>query len=139
MRLSNAETDRLEKLGEVLMQLSALPRPLEAKTIRKLAFRFGRRVITDALVVDMGRRDAKIDSELWTAAGSAPTHSPFTGAMVIKRGVPAGPIIGEIIRHADAAWEASDFSSDPKLLQNLLSEAIARYSDKVVTAPTAIE
>ena len=139
MRLSNAETDRLEKLGEVLMQLSALPRPLTAKTIRKLAFRFGRRVITDALVVDMGRRDTKIDSELWTAAGSAPTHSPFTGAMVIKRGVVAGPVIGEIIRHAEAAWEASDFSSDPKLLQNLLSEAIARYSDTVAAAPTPVE
>lgn len=139
MRLSNTETDRLEKLGEVLMQLSALPRPLTAKTIRKLAFRFGRRVITDALVVDMGRRDAKIDSELWTAAGSAPTHSPFNGAMVIKRGVPAGPMIGEIIRHADAAWEASDFSSDPQLLQNLISEAIARYSETAVAAPAPVE
>jgi len=111
MRLSNAETDRLEKLGEVLMQLSALPRPLlgevlmqlsalprplNAKQIRKMAFRYGRRVITDALIVDMGRRDAKVDAELWTAAGSAPTHSPFTGAMVIKRGVPAGPLVGQI-------------------------------------------
>lgn len=136
MRLSNTETDRLEKLGEVLMQLSALPRPLTAKLIRKLAFRFGRRVITDALVVDMGRRDAKIDAELWTAAGSAPTHSPFTGAIVIKRGVPAGPAVGQIIRQAEAAWEASDFSSDPQLLQNLISEAIARYSDRRAMAPS---
>jgi len=134
MRLSNAETDRLEKLGEVLMQLSALPRPLNAKQIRKMAFRYGRRVITDALIVDMGRRDAKVDAELWTAAGSAPTHSPFTGAMVIKRGVPAGPLVGQIIRHAEAGWEASDFSSDAQILQNLISEAIARYSDGVVSS-----
>ena len=134
MRLSNTETDRLEKLGEVLMQLSALPRPLAPKQIRKLAFHFGRRVTIDALIVDMGRRDAKLDSELWMAAGSAPTHSPFTGAMVIKRGVPAGPLIGQIIRHAEAAWEASDFSSDPQLLQNLISEAIARYSGGVASS-----
>jgi len=81
-----------------------------------------------------GVRDAKVDAELWTAAGSAPTHSPFTGAMVIKRGVPAGPLVGQIIRHAEAGWEASDFSSDAQILQNLISEAIARYSDGVVSS-----
>ncbi len=133
LRLSNPETERLSKLGQVLMQLSALPRPLNPKEIRKIAFRVGRRATTDALVIDAGRRDVKVASELWLAAGSAPTHSPFTGAALIKRGIAAGPLVGTIIRHAETAWADADFPSDPESLRSLMAEAITRYSGPVQT------
>ena len=133
LRLSNPESERLAKLGQVLMQLSALPRPLNPKEIRKLAFRVGRRATTDALVIDAGRRDVKVSSELWLAAGSAPTHTPFNGAAVIKRGIPAGPLVGNVIRHAETAWADADFPSDPESLRRLMAEAITRYAGSVQT------
>jgi poly(A) polymerase len=133
LRLSNTETDRLTKLGQVLMQLSALPRPLIAKEIRKIAFRIGRQATTEALVIDAGRRDVKVPTELWMAAGSAPTHSPFTGAALIKRGIPAGPLVGTIIRHAETAWADADFPSDTESLRGLMADAITRYSGSVQT------
>jgi len=133
LRLTNAETERLDRLAHVLIELSALPRPLKPRDIKALAFRHTRRITTDALVIDAGRRNVAIDRSLWEAAGSAPSSSPFTGAMMIKRGIPAGPVIGEIIRHVENNWAANDFTTNPERIAELISDAVARYSDRATS------
>ena len=133
LRLTNAETERLDKLASVLIELSALPRPLKPRDIRALAFRYTRRITTDALIIDAGRRNIAIDRSLWEAAGSAPSASPFTGAMIIKRGIPAGPIIGEIIRYVENNWAANDFTTNPERIAELISDAVGRYSGQATS------
>ena len=128
LKLSNAETDRLTNIGTALMRLSAIPRPINPSSIRKMAFRLGRRTLTEALVIDAARRNYKIDPLLLSAAGSAPTLSPFTGNMLLKRGVPQGRKIGEMIQRAEESWMAADFPSDADQLNSFLNEAIKNLS-----------
>lgn len=128
LKLSNAETDRLTNIGTALMRLSATARPIATSTIRKMAFRLGRRTLTEALVIDAARRNSSIDPALLSAAGSAPVMSPFTGSMLLKRGVPQGRKIGEIIERAEESWMAADFPSDAGQLNAYLTEAIKTLS-----------
>jgi poly(A) polymerase len=128
LKLSNAETDRLTNIGTALMRLSAIPRPINPSSIRKMAFRLGRRTLTEALVIDAARRNYKTDPLLLSAAGSAPTLSPFTGNMLLKRGVPQGRKIGEMIQRAEESWMAADFPSDADQLNSFLNEAIKNLS-----------
>ena len=128
LKLSNAETDRLTNIGTALMRLSAIPRPINPSSIRKMAFRLGRRTLTEALVIDAARRNYKTDPLLLSAAGRAPTLSPFTGNMLLKRGVPQGRKIGEMIQRAEESWMAADFPSDADQLNSFLNEAIKNLS-----------
>ena len=128
LKLSNAETYRLTNIGTALMRLSAIPRPINPSSIRKMAFRLGRRTLTEALVIDAARRNYKTDPLLLSAAGSAPTLSPFTGNMLLKRGVPQGRKIGEMIQRAEESWMAADFPSDADQLNSFLNEAIKNLS-----------
>ena len=128
LKLSNAETDRLTNIGTALMRLSAIPWPINPSSIRKMAFRLGRRTLTEALVIDAARRNYKTDPLLLSAAGSAPTLSPFTGNMLLKRGVPQGRKIGEMIQRAEESWMAADFPSDADQLNSFLNEAIKNLS-----------
>ena len=93
-----------------------------------MAFRLGRRTLTEALVIDAARRDYSTDPALLAAAGSAPTTSPFTGNMLLKRGVAEGRKIGEMIQRAEEAWIAADFPSDSAQLNGFLNEAIKTLS-----------
>jgi len=54
--------------------------------------------------------------------------SPFTGSMLLKRGVPQGRKIGEIIERAEESWMAADFPSDAGQLNAYLTEAIKTLS-----------
>jgi len=128
LKLSNAETDRLTNIGTALMRLSATARPIATSTIRKMAFRLGRRTLTEALVIDAARRNSSIDPALLSAAGSAPVMSPFTGSMLLKRGVPQGRKVGEIIQRAAESWMAADFPGDAGQLNAFLNEAIKTLS-----------
>ena len=128
LKLSNTETDRLTNIGTALMRLSATARPIATSNIRRMAFRLGRRTLTEALVIDAARRNSSIDPALLSAAGSAPVMSPFTGSMLLKRGVPQGRKIGEIIQRAEESWMAADFPSDARQLNAFLNEAIKSLS-----------
>jgi poly(A) polymerase len=128
LKLSNTETDRLTNIGTALMRLSATARPIATSNIRRMAFRLGRRTLTEALVIDAARRNSSIDPALLSAAGSAPAMSPFTGSMLLKRGVPQGRKIGEIIQRAEESWMAADFPSDARQLNAFLNEAIKSLS-----------
>ncbi len=125
LRLSNAETDRLMQLGQALTRLAGLHHPLTPLAIRKMAFRMGRRTLLEALGIEAARRNYRISADLFTAIGGAPTVSPFTGEILIKRGIAPGPELGEIIRRAEELWMDADFPSEPQRLTMILTEAMA--------------
>lgn len=123
LRLSRAESDRLSRLADAVVGLAGLPRPLQPKTIRRIAFRSGRRITMDALLLDAARRNEHVSRELMTAAGSAPSLSPFTGDMVLKRGFATGPEVGAVIRRAEEAWMDADFPTEAAQLAAILASA----------------
>ena len=128
LRLSNAEADRMTQLGQALTQLSGLSRPLSPLTVRKLAFRLGRRTVLEALGIDAARRHYTIGAELFSAVGGAPTISPFTGEILLKRGVEPGRQMGEMIRRAEEMWMDAGFPTEPDQLNSILGNAIAHLS-----------
>ena len=128
LRLSNAETDRITQIGKALMLLSIQSKRLEAKGVRKLAFRLGRRALSDALAIDGARRGYVVEPSLFEAAGGAPTLSPFTGEILLKRGLSPGRQIGEIIRRAEEAWMDADFPTEPATLGHILHDSIKHLS-----------
>jgi poly(A) polymerase len=128
LRLSNAEADRLTELGQALTRLSGFARPIGVLPIRKLAFRLGRRTVLEALGIDAARRGYLIAPELFAAIGSAPTVSPFTGDILIKRGIEPGRQMGDIIRRAEELWMDSDFPGAPERLNAILNDTMAYLS-----------
>lgn len=128
LRLSNAEAERMMQMAQALTRLSGLSRPLTEASLRKLAFRLGRHTVREALEIDAARRSYTIRSEYYAAIGGAPTVSPFTGDMLIRRGVQPGRMMGDIIRRAEDGWMDADFPAAPDRLQIILNEAIAHLS-----------
>ena len=128
LRLSNTEADRITQIGKALMLLSMQSKRLDAKGVRKLAFRLGRRALSDALAIDGARRNYLVDKALFEAAGGAPTLSPFTGEILLKRGLSPGRQIGDIIRRAEEAWMDADFPTEPATLSHILHDSIRHLS-----------
>lgn len=128
LRLSNPEADRVTELGQALTRLSGFARPIGVLPIRKLAFRLGRRTVLEALGIDAARRGYSIAPELFGAIGSAPTVSPFTGDILMKRGIEPGRRMGEIIRRAEELWMDADFPGAPERLNAILNDTMAYLS-----------
>jgi len=88
----------------------------------------GRRALSDALAIDGARRGYVVEPSLFEAAGGAPTLSPFTGEILLKRGLSPGRQIGEIIRRAEEAWMDADFPTEPATLGHILHDSIKHLS-----------
>ena len=120
LRLSNAEVTRLTAMAQALEHFHAGPiTPVEAY---RFAWNQGADAARDTAALLNARDTHRDTAALLKAAEARPTRSPFSGADLLARGIPAGPRIGQIIADAEAAWAAAGFPADaePFLAQALL-------------------
>ncbi|WP_421790690.1 CCA tRNA nucleotidyltransferase [Hyphobacterium sp.] len=119
LKLSNEEAGRLRKLAD-----GGLSREIEAKwptraELEKLVYRHGNQAIADQLFLLFA--ETREPPEGWGGAighvlSFAAPEFPVTGADLKKRGLSAGPEMGQLLRRLEEEWIESRFRLDKHTL-----------------------
>jgi poly(A) polymerase len=126
LRLSNAEAERLLALDNWRC-VAATER--DAQAARALLYRVGPQSFTDCVLLAWARSDAGAADGRWHALASLPQRwnapaFPLKAADFMRRGVAAGPLLGEALRAAEAAWIAADFPTDGAAIEAIADGAM---------------
>lgn len=114
LRLSNDETRKVHDILEAVRMMKALAMPLTDRALRAVAFRCGRAPTLAGLAIYSAEQDTPVlDNIQMAAIESAPQKSPFSGEMMLKLGLAAGPQMGRAIERAELLWIEADFPDDP--------------------------
>jgi len=133
LRLSNADTSRLEAAAIVQAALHGSGPGPDPDRLRALAYRHGPAAVRDGLRLAAARAGAwPLPPEAARAArvlDDPLPRCPWSGADLLARGLPAGPRIGRVLARAEAAWIAGNFPKDTARQAALLDAAIAADGD----------
>lgn len=127
LRLSRAERARLAAASEGWHALS----PDVPEHGRRVAlYRAGAGHFCDRVLMAWTRRGAPVGDRNWRALHALPDHwppprLPWRGGDLKKRGISAGPRVGDILRAAEERWIARGFPAEQSALDALLDEAVA--------------
>ena len=124
LRFSGAESERLLAL-EHWWKVVADP---DAQPAHALLYRLGPQSFLDRVLVAWTRSDAGAADNNWRQLASLarrwPVPSfPLKAADLVKRGVAAGPQLGNALRAAEKAWIAADFPGDGAVLNKIADDA----------------
>ncbi len=130
LRLSNAESDRLDVAARGLEALHGLSAPPSLGHLRALLFQRGARGAIDAASLAHAEGGAAAADPRWLSAyrflaDTPPPQLPFSGADLVARGVPPGRGVGAALKTLQANWIRAGFPREPETLARLLAEAIA--------------
>jgi tRNA nucleotidyltransferase/poly(A) polymerase len=129
LRLSNAETKRLDSMGHRWWRLAGM----DEATAKRRLYRLGVPRYHDRMMLAIARAGGDAGSAPWRRLielperWQAPTF-PLKAADFIARGVVQGPALGHIIALAEDAWLASDFALDPPTLTAIADQTVARFA-----------
>lgn len=129
LRLSNAESDRLDKAARVLVSLHGRASPPRQGQLRHMMFEHGQRAAGDAMLLAHAESGAPAEDEGWLAAhaflrDTPQPRLPFSGADLVARGLKPGSHIGRTLKDLQARWIRAGFPKDMHVLARLLDEAI---------------
>jgi poly(A) polymerase len=124
LRFSGAESERLLAL-EHWWKVVADP---AGQPAHALLYRLGPQSFLDRVLVAWTRSDAGAADNNWRQLASLarrwPVPSfPLKAADLVKRGVAAGPQLGNALRAAEKAWIAADFPGDGAVLNKIADDA----------------
>lgn len=125
-RLSKSESRRMVRALDRYWTLSPASDEIERKA---LLYRMGEETYCDLVLMAWANADADAKSQTWRELfelpqfWSAPVF-PITAAMAVQRGVETGKILGNILRRAETAWIQAGFSTSPREVETILTEAI---------------
>ncbi len=113
LRLSNAQRDRL------VAALGAAPVTswMGPREVRRAIWRLGAAPLHDRVMLDWAASDRPAATTQWRALlpmiDSWPRPSfPLSGQEVHAAGVPAGPMVGKVMREVETWWIDNDFTTD---------------------------
>jgi poly(A) polymerase len=113
LRLSNAEYGRLQTLA-----CSTLPSPaLPANERRIVLYRLGPQGYRDAVRLAWAKDSGTFGCQAWAEVLGLPEQwtiprFPLSGADLARRGVPAGPEMGRLLKRLEDWWMAAGFPAD---------------------------
>ncbi len=132
LRLSNAQTLHLERVGRVLEALhggwTTETSTAEEGLIRRLAFRMGAAPVRDGLAIAAAR--AGIEPRIPVAAAEAALDAasqqpPFGGAQLAARGIAPGPAMGETLARATRMWLDAGCPLDEPTVGHILDQVVS--------------
>lgn len=131
LRLSNAETARLQAAAQAFADLGERNGAPDPGELRTLLFEHGPQASADAL--RLRGAGAVGDAEAWRTAASFLADTPvpqlpFSGADITARGL-KGPAVGTAIAALRQAWAKAGFPNDPSILEMLLDSAVESSKD----------
>ena len=125
LRLANTESDRLLALEHWWrVAPGAGEQPAHA-----LLYRLGLQSFADRVFTTWARSAAGVTDASWRTLASLPQRwtapvFPLKAADFMRRGIAAGPALGETLRKAEAAWIAADFPLDQAALEAIADRAV---------------
>jgi len=130
LRLSNAESERLEAVGRALPALHGLLKPPSLGDLRRLLFTLKRQTARDLVALVHADSGARPDDERFLSAdrfleATPEPRLPIGGAEILARGVAGGQKVGETLKTLQALWIRAGFPKEPEALARLLDQAIA--------------
>ena len=128
LRLSNAETKRLDSMGHRWWRLS----DMDEQVARRRIYRLGADRYVDRIMLAWARAGEDSASKRWRELATLPRRwsapeFPLKAADFISRGLKEGPALGHVITLAEDAWLAANFPSDASVLDAIAEQAIARF------------
>ncbi len=120
LRLSNAESDALQRTAIAFEALHGVPLP-DARAARQLAHRLGLRPLLVALAAQGVASGVAVLVRLAEVA-DVPAF-PLSGRDFVAHGVVPGPQMGSALARAEALWVAADFPLDGPALAAIVAEA----------------
>jgi len=127
LKLSNEERARLvAALGDDVRIVSYL----SMREMRRALYRIGRRAFEDRVLLGWADDPKPKTATQWralialAATWEAPSL-PMSGEEVMQAGVPAGPLVGAVLREVEAWWIDADFPDDKLALVERL-KAVAQ-------------
>ncbi|KPF67858.1 hypothetical protein IP69_12110 [Bosea sp. AAP35] len=127
LRLSNEEFDRIERIALALESLSGQASPVTIVALRHLAHRIGQDAVSAGLVLlaargsEMAQRSTQ--AMIAELAGT-PAFLP-SGRHVIALGVPAGPLVGQVLVTAWRDWIESGAPAGEAAQMAVLERVVA--------------
>jgi poly(A) polymerase len=131
LRLSNAESRRLESMGDCWWQIS--PERGEAAA-RALLYKLGAENFRDRTLLALARSQAKAGDKAWhelitLPARWTPPKFPLAAKDFLDREVTKGPALGAALARAEAKWIEAGFPGERSQLASIADEA-ARAAKK---------
>ncbi|NVN85101.1 MAG: CCA tRNA nucleotidyltransferase [Rhodopseudomonas sp.] len=129
LRLSKAETKRLDSMGHRWWRLSGM----DEATARRRLYRLGEPRFHDRMMLAWARAGRVADPARWREAIALPQRwrapvFPLKAADFIARGFAQGPALGHLLTLAEDAWLAADFPLDPPALSAIADQTAARFT-----------
>jgi tRNA nucleotidyltransferase/poly(A) polymerase len=110
LRLSNAESERLDAYARALAAMRSREQLLEPVSLRRLAAEFGVEALSDAAAALLGEPRPTFTPEAlatlddYRSGTLPPPTMPLAGRDLIAAGLAKGPAIGAALARAKAAW-----------------------------------
>jgi len=126
LRLSNAQAERLEDLGNAREKIVSY---LSIKDVRRLLYRLGPKRFKDRVFLKWADDPKESNAIQWRAllAMADAWHKPvfpLTGSNVMNAGVPHGPLVGRVLAEVEEWWIESDFTDDQFSLAERLKAVV---------------
>jgi poly(A) polymerase len=129
LRLTNAETKKLDSMGHRWWRLGGM----DQATAKRRLYRLGEERYRDRLMLAWARAGQDTDPAAWRDLVTLPERwrapaFPLKAADFIARGFSAGPALGHVLTLAEDAWLAADFPLEDSALAAIADQAAARFS-----------
>lgn len=129
LRLSNDERTRAAQAAAASVILQGRDAPPSPGDLRAFLFLQGRRAACDALALAHAQSHAPPDDAAWHSAArfladTPEPRMPFGGADLIRRGLPPGKPVGDMLKRLQAAWIRAGFPDAPQDLARLIASAL---------------
>jgi poly(A) polymerase/tRNA nucleotidyltransferase (CCA-adding enzyme) len=130
LRLSNAETKRLDSMGHRWWRL----KDMDEDTARRRFYRIGDAGrYRDRILLAWARAGRNATSSYWQKFVSLPDRwtppvFPLKGGDFISRGIAEGPALGHVLTLAEDAWLAAQFPMDDAALKAIADETTVRFT-----------
>ena len=125
LRLANAESRRLESMGDRWWQIS----PDRGEGVaRALLYKVGAENFRDRALLAFARSPAKVSDKAWheliaLPARWTPPKFPLAAKDFLDRGVAKGPALGQSLARAERAWIEAGFPAEHSKLASIADEA----------------
>jgi tRNA nucleotidyltransferase/poly(A) polymerase len=128
LRLSNAETKRLDSMGHRWWRM----RGMDEEVARRRVYRLGADRYTERVMLAWARSGRDFSNARWrdlatlTRRWSAPVF-PLKAADFIARGLKEGPALGHVLTLAEDAWLAANFPLDEAAVAAIADQTLQRF------------
>ena len=126
MKASNEERDRLYAAHRPAGRIVSF---MSLREVRRTLYRLGTEAFLDQTALAWAEDPRERATPQWRALmalaqGWRRPELPLTGAQVLAAGVPAGPLVGEVMREVEDWWIDADFIDDPLSIAERLKAVV---------------